>query len=65
MMRMDAIQPASEPDLESRAAEALRLARKLAPGPERNELRQIAKTLRALGRLILPSVDSSPDEDMA
>lgn len=34
-----------------RAVEALRRARRMKPGPERNELRQVAKTLRALARL--------------
>ena len=52
----------SKPALESRAAEALRLARMLAPGPERNELRQIAKTLRALARILLDPTSSQSDE---
>lgn len=34
-----------------RATEALRRARSLKPGPQRNELRQVAQVLRALARL--------------
>ncbi|MBR1223227.1 hypothetical protein JQ557_34875 [Bradyrhizobium sp. U87765 SZCCT0131] len=34
-----------------RATEALRQARLLKPGPERNELRQVARLLRELARL--------------
>jgi hypothetical protein len=48
-------------DLEGRAAEALRLARRLLPGPERNELRQIARTLRALARLTPPQIEPPSD----
>lgn len=51
----------SRRDLELRTAEVLRIARRLAPGPDRNELRQIAKTLRALAKLA-PPLEARDDE---
>ena len=45
-----------------RAAEALRRARRLKPGPQRNELRQVARMLRELARLDRTATQGSMDE---